>query len=387
MKIKVVHIITKLELGGAQQNTLFTVNSLDRDRFIPILVTGSDGMLLEDALNIKDVKVYLIPQFVRDISPINDLVALCRIFKILKSIKPAIVHTHSSKAGIIGRWAAYLAGVPIIVHSVHGFGFHESQRNIIKRLFISTERLTSCITDKFIAVSRENIKKGEIFRIFNRERVRLIRSGIDISRFKDINVNKAVKKRGLFLNPDLPLVGMVACLKPQKAPIDFIVMADLVYRKFPLVNFIIVGDGELRGEVMEMISRLGMDDRVVLAGWRRDIPEIMKSLDIFVLTSKWEGLPRVLLEARAAGLPIVATRVDGSQEVIIDGVNGYLLEPNDIKGMAERVITLLSNPIMARTMGKSGQDLPKEFDIDLMVSEQEDLYEDLYRELLARGRQ
>lgn len=376
-KIKVAHIITKLELGGAQQNTLFTVKNLDRDRFIPILVTGNDGILLEEALSLDDVKAYLVPQLVREISPIKDLAALYKIFKILKSTTPTIVHTHSSKAGIIGRWAAYLAGVPIIIHSIHGFGFHESQGKVTRRLFIILERLTSLITDRFIAVARENIEKGEGFRIFERGKVSLIRSGIDISRFRDVRVDRGAIKVGLGLNPDLPLVGMVACLKPQKAPVDFIMMADYVHRIFPLVNFIIIGDGELREEIQETITRLNLNDRVVLAGWRRNIPEIMKSLDIFVLTSRWEGLPKVLLEARAAGLPIVATRVDGAPEVIIDGVNGYLFEPADVKGMAERVTRLLEDPIMARTMGKSGQDLPKEFDINIMVKEQEDLYKEL----------
>lgn len=376
-KIRVAHIITKLELGGAQQNTLFTIKNLDRDRFMPILITGDDGMLLEEALKLDDVKVYLVPKLVREVSPVKDLLALFRISNVLRSTRTQIVHTHSSKAGILGRWAAYLAGIPIVIHSIHGFGFHESQGEITKRLFIAVERLTSFITDRFIAVAKEDIKKGELFRIFKKEKARLIRSGIDISRFMHVKVDRAAKKRELGLDPDLPLVGMFACLKPQKAPVDFVRMADHVYRRFPSVNFIIVGDGELRGEVIEMISRLGLNDRVILAGWRMDIPEIMKTLDIFVLTSKWEGLPRVLLEARAAGIPIVATGVDGTQEVIIDGVNGYLLEPGDVKGMAEKVIRFLSDPAMARMMGKAGQDLPKEFDINLMVKEQEDLYEDL----------
>lgn len=376
-KIKVAHIITKLELGGAQENTLFTVKNLDRNRFVPILITGNEGTLLEEAFKLDEVKIHLVPQLLREISPIKDLAAIYTIYKILKETRPEIVHTHSSKAGIIGRWAAYLAGVPIIIHSIHGFGFHESQGKVTRRLFIILERLTSMITDRFIVVSRENIKKGERFKIFRKERVRLIRSGIDMPRFRDPVVDRNAIKKGLGLDPDLPLVGMVACLKPQKAPLDFIMMASQVRQRFPSVNFIIVGDGELRDEVTEMISRLDLNAQMVLAGWRRDIPEIMKSLDIFVLTSRWEGLPRVILEARAAGLPIVATRVDGSQEVIIDTVNGYLVEPGDVKGMAERVIRLLSDPVMARMMGRAGQDLPKEFDINLMLYEQEDFYEEL----------
>lgn len=376
-KIKIAHIITKLELGGAQQNTLFTLKTLDRDKFMPVLITGNDGMLLDEALRLDGVKTYLVPQLIREISPIKDLAALYKIFKILRSTSPMIVHTHSSKAGIIGRWAAFLAGVPIIIHTIHGFGFNVSDSRVINRLLILLERLTARITDRFIAVARENIKKGESLKIFKKDKIRLIRSGIDISGFMHVNVDKVAKKMDLGVHPDIPLIGMLACLKPQKAPVDFIRMADLVCRRFPHVNFIIIGDGELQGEVIEAISSSGLNDRVILAGWRRDIPEMMRAMDIFVLTSRWEGLPRVLLEAMVSGLPIVATRVDGTSEVIIDGVNGYLVEPADVKGMAERVIRLLSDPVMARMMGRAGQDLPKEFDINYMVSQLGDLYIEL----------
>jgi glycosyltransferase involved in cell wall biosynthesis len=170
---------------------------------------------------------------------------------------------------------------------------------------------------------------------------------------------------------------MVAALKPQKAPLDFVRLAALVRRARPDVQFLLVGDGELRGAVDAEARRLGLGVSFRLLGWRRDIAEILRCLDVFVLTSRWEGLPRVYLEALASGVPIVGTRVDGAAEVIRDGVNGYLVEPGDMPRMAGHVLSLLADPDKARRMGREGRALPGEYDIHGMVRRQEQEYERL----------
>jgi glycosyltransferase involved in cell wall biosynthesis len=179
---------------------------------------------------------------------------------------------------------------------------------------------------------------------------------------------------------------MVAPFKPQKAPLDFIRAAARVRQARPEARFLLVGDGTLRGVLETEIVRLGLSDVVTLTGWRRDIAEIMRCLDVFLLTSLWEGLPRVYLEALASGVPVVGTKVDGAAEVIQDGVNGYLVEPGDVKGLADRVLTLLNNPATARQMGHNGQSLPHEFDIRDMVRRQEREYERLLHEFEQRKR-
>jgi glycosyltransferase involved in cell wall biosynthesis len=387
MPVNVVHIITKLELGGAQQNTLFTIAHLDRDIFRPYLISNHEGILVKEALNLKAVKVFLISELVRDINPYMDVKAFFKIKGVLKEIKkenpaPVIIHTHSSKAGILGRWAAKFVGVDAIIHTIHGFGFNDYQPFPIEKCFIFLEKVTARITDKFIAVSRANIERGSELGIFPPHKAILIRSGIEIENFKKMSIKADEKKREIGIDPSLPLITMIGCLKPQKAPLDYVEVAHHVLQQRE-ANFILVGDGVLRERVEKKIERLALGKRFKLLGWRMDIPQILAATDIFVLTSLWEGLPRVLPQAMSMELPIIATRVDGTPEAVVHGVNGFLIDPKDTKGAAERVIYLLDHPNEAKKLGKRGREMVDEFDIWRMMSEQEQLYQSL---LMEKGR-
>jgi glycosyltransferase involved in cell wall biosynthesis len=326
---------------------------------------------------LKGVKTYLLPELMREINPLMDMRALLKIRSILKALKKTnsamIVHTHSSKAGILGRWGARFAGADVIIHTIHGFGFHDHQSSPKRNFIILLEKVTAMITDKLIAVSKANIKKGVDVGIFPSHKTVLIRSGIKIEGFTGIRVKKAQKKKELGVAQNLSLVTMIGCLKPQKAPLDYVGVAHLVLQKKD-AHFILVGDGVLRGKVEKRADELGLGDRFTLLGWRRDIPEIMAATDIFVLTSLWEGLPRVLPQAMVMGIPIVATKVDGTPEAVTNGVNGFLIEPRDVKGMAEKILYLLDNPGKARDLGEQGRKMVGEFDIWKMVTEQEELY-------------
>jgi glycosyltransferase involved in cell wall biosynthesis len=381
--VSVVHIITKLELGGAQQNTLYTIAHLNRDRFRPYLITNPEGILVPEALTLKGVKTFFIPELIREINPLKDLRALFKIKGILHEIKmgglPMIVHTHSSKAGILGRWGASVVGVDAIIHTIHGFGFHDMQSIPMRRFLILLEKVTARITDRFIAVSQANIKKGVDSGIFSKRKTTLIRSGIELEKFYGIRVKHQKKKKELGIEPGLPLVTMIGCLKPQKAPLDYVEVAHQVLQERE-ARFILVGDGELREKVEKKAVQLGLGERFRLLGWRRDIPAILAATDIFCLTSLWEGLPRVLPQAMALAIPIVATRVDGTPEAVINNVNGFVVKPRDTRAMAERIIYLLDHPREANNMGKQGKKMMGEFDIRRMVREQEDLYLWLLRE-------
>jgi len=381
--VHVVHIITKLELGGAQQNTLFTIAHLDRDRFRPYLITNSEGILVSEARALKGVKTFFIPELIREISPLMDVKALFRIKGILQGIKkddsPMIVHTHSSKAGILGRWGARFARADAVIHTIHGFGFHDYQPLPIRIFLIFLEKVTARITDMFIAVSQANIKKGVDSGIFPKRKTTLIRSGIELEEFTQGKVKQAEKKKALGFEPALPLITMIGCLKPQKAPLDYVEVAHKVLQKKEAC-FILVGDGELREQVQKKAAQLGLGGRFKLLGWRRDIPEILAATDIFCLTSLWEGLPRVLPQAMAMGIPIVATGIDGTPEAVIYGVNGFVTKPRDTKAMAKRIIYLLDHPKEAENMGKQGKKMVGGFDIRRMVREQADLYLKLLRE-------
>ena len=382
--VSVVHIITKLELGGAQQNTLFTVAHLDRDRFRPYLITNPEGLLVPEAQALEGVKTFFIPELIREINPLMDIRALFKIKGILEEIKKGgdstmIVHTHSSKAGILGRWGARFARADVIIHTLHGFGFHDYQSFPVRQFFVVLEKVTALITDMFIAVSQANIKKGVKSGIFLKQKATLIRSGIELAEFTGVRVNRGAKRKALGFEPGLPLITMIGCLKSQKAPLDYVEVAHLVLQERE-ARFILVGDGELREEVRKKAVEFGLGERFKLLGWRRDIPEILVATDIFALTSLWEGLPRVLPQAMAMGIPIVATGIDGTPEAVVHNVNGFVTKPRDTRGMAERIIYLLDHPKEAENMGKQGKKMVGGFDIWKMVREQEDLYLKLLRE-------
>lgn len=375
-----------MELGGAQQNTLHTVFHISPKDFQAFLLIGKGGELFEEAKTFKNT--FIIPGLIREVRPIADLKAFFQIAKILKKIKhlepktlPIIVHTHSSKAGILGRWAAKFSGIPILIHSVHGFGFNSYQPFWIRRFFILLEQITSCITTKFITVSSANREKGIRMNIFPFEKTRLIRSGIDIEQYKNPPAPKDQMKKNLGGPDDGPVVTMISCLKLQKAPLDFVRACELVKKAVPNTRFVLVGDGTLRGAVETEVNKRNLQNSFQLLGWRRDIPEILHSTDVLTLTSLWEGLPRVLPQAMASGVPIVATRVDGSPEAVRQGVNGFLVKPADVHGLAEKIIFLLKNPSKAAEMGKRGFDLVGEFDIHKMVADQEKLYDELLRNI------
>jgi glycosyltransferase involved in cell wall biosynthesis len=375
-RIRVCHIITLLELGGAQQNTLHTVANLDRERFEPILVAGRGGLLDSETAEIPGLRTFHIPELVREVDPLRDAAALFRLISLLREIRPGIVHTHSSKAGILGRWAAFLAGVPVILHTIHGYGIAPGQGRGWRWLFRSLESSTSTVTTRFLAVSRANLEEGIASGLFHRDRAVLVRSGVDLAAFRN-GASPGDLRSTLGIPPGAPLAGMVACLKPQKAPLDWVGVAQRVAPRVPQAHFLLVGDGELRPRVEEAILRAGLAGRFHLLGWRRDIPSVMKNLSVLVLTSLWEGLPRVVPEAMAAGVPVVATRVDGTPEVVRDGETGYLADPHDLETLAERVAALLSDPALGRRMGEKARAGVAEFDIDEMVRKQESLYQQL----------
>ena len=382
-KTTVIHIITKLELGGAQENTLFTVSHLDREVYKPVLISGTEGILVDEAKQLSGVNVHFVSDLVREIKPLKDLRALVKIRGILKQTREGakrskvIVHTHSSKAGILGRWAARLAGIRLIVHSVHGFSFNDYQPVLVRAFYIVLERITGLITTAFVTVSDADREEGIRRGIFTKADVKLIRSGIDIKRFDNLPSDRISLRRNLGIEQTVPVIAMIACFKPQKAPLDFVRVAKMVSDERSDALFYLVGDGRLRTQIEQLIEELNIRDRVILLGWRRDIPEIMHSIDLLVLTSLWEGLPRVLPQAMASGVPVIATNVNGAPEAIRNGLNGYLLPPGDIAGMATKIIYLINNPEEARKMGRKGRELVEEFDIWKMVEQQEVLYHNL----------
>lgn len=373
MKAKVIHVITKLELGGAQKVTLMTLERLPRDRYDVALVTGPDGLLVDWANRIPDLHRVWLPPLIREVRPMKDLAAFFALFRLFRRERPQVVHTHSSKAGILGRWAAKFAGVPFIFHTAHGFGFHDFQRPAARSFYVWLERITSKITTRLVVVSLANARKGESHGVFKRGDWILCRDAISVREYLQVEPRRRKLKEWNVPENKL-IVGMIACLKPQKAPADFVDVAAQVLKKNDKAHFVLAGDGELRPEVESRIRELGIERHITLLGWQTDMPEVYRNLDIVVLTSLWEGLPCVFSEAMAGRLPIVATNVDGAREAIIHGESGYLHEPHDIEGMADSVLQLIESPGLRQEMGRRGHARVMEFDIGTSVDTLETAY-------------
>jgi glycosyltransferase involved in cell wall biosynthesis len=372
-KLKVAHVITLLELGGAQQNTLYTVQHLDPEAFEPVLICGRGALLDQEALAGR-CPVHFIGALVRPVNPWLDVIAFFQIWKLLKRLKPDIVHTHSAKAGILGRWAARLAGVPVILQTYHGFGFNREQSPWAQALYHFLERRTARFSHALIVVSKTNQEEALSLGIGRAEQYRLIRSGVPLDQYRSLR-RTTQAPAGISLLPQHRLIVTVGPFKPQKNLLDFIRAAADVHSQEPEARFLIVGDGELRFSLEKEITRLNLEAVFFIPGWRRDIPDIFSRTDVFVLTSLWEGLPRALVEAMAAGLPCVANAVDGVQDVLVDGVNGFRVAPKNPQLTAERILRLLKNPEEAAEIGRKAREfIGREFDITHMVHQQEELY-------------
>jgi glycosyltransferase involved in cell wall biosynthesis len=379
-RTRVFQVVTKLELGGAQKVVLATLERLPSDRYDRGLVAGPEGLLRDVAERLSGVACHWIPTLVREVSPWRDLRALVDLWRLFRRERPDIVHTHSSKAGILGRWAAWLAGVPVIVHTAHGFGFNDYQRPWVRRLFICLERACRPITTRTVMVSRDNATRAESLGIVGPGEWILSRPGIDTGAFQQERPRRA-SLEAWGIPPGRTVVGMVACFKPQKAPVDFVDVAARVLEHERDVHFVMAGDGEMRGAIEARIAAHGIGEHFTLLGWVDDMPEVYRNLDVVVLTSLWEGQPCVFAEAMASGLPIVATAADGAREAIVDGENGYVHERRDVDRLARSVSRLVQEPELRRRMGEAGRARAPEFDIARTVRE----IEAEYRRIRANG--
>jgi glycosyltransferase involved in cell wall biosynthesis len=373
---RIVHLITRLELGGAQQNTLFCVEHHDRTRFRVALWAGEGGRLDSAARAIRTAEVRIVPWLVHPVAPVRDAIAVLRLARMLSDVD--LIHTHSSKAGILGRCAGRLAGVTGVVHTVHGWSFNDAQPAVERRLYVEAERAAARVTDRIVCVSRFDRERGLAAGIGHPAQYRVLRSGIDASSYVARPGARERLREELGATPDDVVVGSIANFKPQKSPLDFIEAARLARRSESRLRFYIAGDGVLRPEVERAIADAGLGDVVRLLGWRDDVPELLAATDIFLLTSLFEGLPRTVLQAMAASVPVVATDTGGVAEVIVPGETGLLVPPGVPVEAADAIVALAREPRLREKFAAAGRArLTDEFDNRRMVRDLEDLYDEV----------
>ena len=373
MVLRVLHLITRLELGGAQRNTLFTVGHIDRREFIPALAWGPGGILDPESGKLEGVRLFPLPSLDRQPSARKDFRALREIRDTLRAFRPHILHTHPSKAGVLGRLAGRLEQVPAVIHSVHGWGFTPTQSPPKRAFFFLAERIASRWSTHWITVSEANRREGAVRGLLDPQRTSLIRSGIDLEVFRRSRDRSRIR-RELDLPEDAFVLLQVGNFKAQKAPLDFVKLAATVARHEPSACFLMAGDGPLRAGVEREIRHHGLEGRLRLLGWVEDIPALWQAADIGVLTSRHEGLPRAVLEALASGRPVVATAVDGTPEAVSPGVNGFLFDPGDLSAAAGYILRMIRDPVLYRRLAGAARENIAEFDIDLMLRQQEELY-------------
>ncbi|MEC7850446.1 MAG: glycosyltransferase family 4 protein [Candidatus Neomarinimicrobiota bacterium] len=375
-KIKILHVITHLPIGGAQDNTLYTVELLDKEKYDISLCCNLDGELVERAKKVEAVKLFDIPFLGREVSPYRDIRAFLSLYKLFKEEDFTIIHTHSSKAGLLARLAAVLNKTPIVIHTIHGFAFNDFMNGLKKNFFIYLEKLLAKWTDVLITVSNLNKKKIIDLNIAHENKIKNIYSGIDLSLFT--NKRNDEFRKELNLENDHLLLGSVGRLSNQKDPITMIEAFGIISKPFPNAHLALVGDGELKGKILEKIDQLKLNDRIHLTGNKNNPWSVYHSMDLFIMSSIYEGLGRSITEALSCGVPVVCTDVEGVPEIVRDNITGILVRPKDSNKLADAIIRTLNDMETAKKMAEEGRRFVNDnFDVNKMVNDIDSIYNTL----------
>ena len=384
--IRVLHIITRMIVGGAQENTLLSVEGLDAmPEYDVTLVSGIDkgkeGELLTRAR--ETTHLIVVPEMGRNINPLSDLAAFWKLYRLIRKGRYHIVHTHSSKAGVLGRLAAWLAGTPIIVHTLHSLVFHDYQPWLINRAWWLAKKMCAPMTDFYISVSEIISQKAIAAGIAEPERFRTIYSGMELDWFLNAQFDAAKVREEFGIPTDAPVVGKIARLFPLKGHDQLMDAAPEIVKRVPNVRFFLIGDGILLEHLERRAREYGILENFVFAGLidRERIPEMISAMDIVVHTSLREGLARVLPQSLAMGKPCVSFDIDGAPEVVIDDYTGYLVKAFDNETLADRIAHLLEDADLRARMAANGRrHVDPNFRTEKMVAD----ISEVYQMLIAR---
>ncbi len=375
--LHIVHIITKLEMGGAQKVCLTLKKGLSDHGLSTGLISGSAGELTDYAKTLSNT--ILIDDFIREVSAIGmfkEVRCFLKLISLLRKIKKEhpdiIVHTHSTKAGLMGRWAAFFAGIKKRVHTVHGFGFHNHQSPPIHFLFYSLELMTSLITTHFICVSSADAKRAS--RIFPRfaKKHSIIRAAIEWNKF-------AIAQRAPqpFPAATEPFIfGSVGCLRRGKNHIDLLHAFEMVHNQKPNTRLEIIGEGVLRPILEQWIAAHNLQDCIILHGWQYDVAPIMSRWHTFIFSSLWEGMPCSLVEARLLQLPVLTYDTGGVRDVIFHEKNGFIYKQLDWQGLAAGMLEIINNQNLFHQLQSYPDDL-RDFNDQQMIAQHIELYKSL----------
>jgi glycosyltransferase involved in cell wall biosynthesis len=382
--MNVCHVITRLIVGGAQEKTVNScIGLIERGYRVELVIgpqTGPEGSLAQQA-QAAGVPIITVEEMRRAPMPWHDALACRALWRLFREKRYDVVHTHSGKAGFLGRLAAKKAGVPIIVHTIHGPSFYKYQNPIGNWIFRSAEQLAGAWTTQFVSVADAMSEQYLAAGIGSPEQYETIRSGMDTAAFVRARPDNALRAK-LGIGPDDLVVGKVARLFRLKGHEYLMEAAPRIVAAVPNVKFLLVGDGSYRERFEREAERMGLRDRFVFAGLvpPSEIPSYMALMDVLVHLSLREGLPRTLPQALATGKPVVAFDVDGAREVCRNGETGFLVKAEDVTGLVEAVIRVLQDRALADKLGCRGRELVQEqFTNKAMVDQLDALYQRLAR--------
>ena len=386
--MRVIHVITRLIVGGAQENTVSTVLGLRQRQDVSVHLISGPGQgpegSMESAFAAHPEILRLLPSLVRPIHPWHDCRALRQLTEIFRRESPDIVHTHSGKAGILGRLAARRASVPIIIHTIHGPSFGSFQGWAANSLFRAAEKYVARFTTHFITVADAMRDQYLAAGIGHRSQYTRIFSGFNLEPFLHSRNDPALRRQ-LGISPDDLVVGKIARLFKLKGHNDLFAVAPGLVRLFPNLKFLLVGDGIWRQKFEDLARQSGLEKHFIFTGLvpPSDVFRYVGIMDVLVHLSRREGLPRALPQALAAGKPVVAYDCDGAKEICLDGETGFLIPPGNLSRLASAIERLLRDEPLRRSLGNRGRSIvASEFPVETMVSK----IDALYRRLLSQPR-
>lgn len=378
-KLKICHLITRMIIGGAQENTLFSCRGQIENGHKVVLATGPttgpEGKLLDEQI-IEGLKVETFPNLIRALHPLKDYLAYRDLKKYFKKEKFDVVHTHASKAGIIGRAAAWAAGVPAVIHTVHGPAFHRYEKAWRNKLYIAAEKFAAKRCHKIVCVADAMTKQFLEAGISRPEMYRTVYSGMNLDDYLKLENDQSVRKE-LNIPEDAIVIGKIARLFELKGHEFLIKAAVNLIKENPKVHFLLIGDGLLRGEIEYEIDALGIKDHFHFSGLipPQEVPRHTAAMDIVCHLSLREGLPRAVVQGLAAKKPVVAYNLDGAPEVVLNGETGFICPAESVNEVEIALRKLIDSQELRQKMGSAGRKLVSEkFNWQKMVDDLEEVY-------------
>ncbi|MBN1216382.1 MAG: glycosyltransferase family 4 protein [Candidatus Lokiarchaeota archaeon] len=378
-KIKVLQIITVFSIGGATENVVAMADGLNNIGYKVDILTGlnikSEGSMYETAQKL-NISVYTFKCIKRNINPLFDIIATYKIYRFIKKNKYDIVHTHSSKAGVIGRIAARLANTKAIIHSIRGLPFHNYQNKILHKFLVLIEKIISKFCHKITAVSYTIIETLTKRKIVDSQKLIMIRSAFDIKSNLNLVESKIIKEK-YSIKDDEIVIGKIARLSKLKGIYFALESIKRVSKIIPKIKFLIVGNGELESEIRKYIEDNNLSNIVILTGLisPEEIPSYINTFDFLIHTSLLEGLARVIPQSIVMGKPVICFNLDGSHEIIRDGRNGFLIEPENIEHLTQKIIEMCKDKNKIKIMGEIDRQLIfEEYSVQKMIQKLNDLY-------------